>query len=202
MKVHDVVVVHGNANKLLPTALKDSVASLVPAMPLPLPSLRWLAVCKDGVGCTLDCGVDRHSSLKASVPDPSHRDGWPHTRMLARSIKCVDFKWCHWNGLSPRFSVTTDWMWQITVLCYFPKVFDVLMGAVSRSIVIVSCHWSLKALSLTTEFLGTIQMLACIRPFRAKGTASTPKSISHSVVILARPTDVGSLMLAPTTVMA
>ena len=40
MKVHDVVVVHGNANNLLPTALKDSVASLVPAMPLPLPSLR------------------------------------------------------------------------------------------------------------------------------------------------------------------
>lgn len=105
MKVHIVVVVHRNANKLLPTALKDSVASLVPALPLPLPSLGWLAVCKDGVGCALDCGMDRHSSLEASVPDPSRRDGWPHARMMAWSIKFVDFKYviemvCHYASVS------------------------------------------------------------------------------------------------------
>jgi len=62
-------------------------------------------------------------------------------------------------------------------LCY--AVFlKVLMGAVSRSIVILSLPLITKSTQPHHCILGTIQILACIRPFRAKGTASTPKSIS------------------------
>jgi len=79
-----------------------------------------------------------------SVPDPSTWDGrdWAHLRFLLflhqdAGVNPSDCKWHHRNGLSPGFSIATDWIWQSLHYVVLSQVFDMLKGAASRSIVTV-----------------------------------------------------------------
>lgn len=200
MKVHVVVVVHGNENKLLPTALKDSVASLQPCRCHFQVSDDLQYVGQSWMHLRLWYG---QTFLTRSLSSRPFTQGQltPHQNAGTVDQICW-FQICNRNGLSPRFSVTTDWSGK----SYFsPKVFDVLMGAVSRSIVIVSLPLITKNTQPHHCIFGdnsNVGMYQTLPPLSVQKEWHWLPRISHSVVILAGPTDVGSLMLAPTTVMS